>query len=601
MSNDYNDLLALESGKQWARIGIERRAGVSVPLFSLYSHKSVGIGELQDIKLLVDWCSMTGNSIIQLLPVNDTGFDFSPYNAQSSFAIDPMYISLDSVIGSPNDYSKEIENLRKQYTKRSLVDYNIKQEKLSLLLEMFKDSYKEHMRYIRFKEENGYWVYDYAVYKVLKQIHNNNSWMEWEECYKSKNNDAIEELKENRKQEVEFHIWVQWQLFEQFSDAGLYAKHKRVLLMGDIPFLVSRDSADVWAYKEYFNLDFCAGAPPDAYNAKGQRWGMPPYNWNILKESDYFYFLKKLHYAENFYDMFRIDHVVGMFRLWTISINEEQETKGLHGKFDPVDQSEWEEHGRKILKIMVNNTNMLACAEDLGVIPLECPKVLKEMCIPGLDVQRWAKNREQKEYSFYKPEEYRLCGCAVVSAHDMSNALAYWKYEINTVDEELFKKMCEWYSINFDNTKNKLFEEFLYGRLRWRKEIVNEHDLGRIIQKNKNDAYEIFEMFRETASEINDLSDKTGIRHGFLEKDIIKAMLKYASSAVSIFSIQSILDYILMECGLDDVRGFRVNVPGTVNDSNWRLRMPLYLEDILNMKANKDIMEINKETGRIVK
>ena len=154
-------------------------------------------------------------------------------------------------------------------------------------------------------------------------------------------------------------MWVQWQAYKQFKAAKAYASEKGILLKGDLPILVSRDSADVWAHTEFFKLEFAAGAPPDMYCSRGQRWGMPTYNWEAKSADGYRYFKAKLKYAENFYDILRVDHVVGLFRIWSIPYNDPPENEGLHGSFDPWDQGLWDRNGRERLSLILDNTCLL--------------------------------------------------------------------------------------------------------------------------------------------------------------------------------------------------------------------------------------------------
>src|SRR3989338_2636598 len=142
------------------------------------------------------------------------------------------------------------------------------------------------------------------------------------------------------------------------------------------------------------------------YCAKGQRWGMPTYNWEAIAGDGYRYLKEKLKYAENFYDILRLDHVVGLFRIWSTPYDEPAENKGLNGFFDPRDENMWGEHGRRILSVMLNSTDMLLSAEDLGIIPKTCPKTLEELGIPGNDVERWTKDWNVK-HDFLGPEDYR--------------------------------------------------------------------------------------------------------------------------------------------------------------------------------------------------
>ncbi|HPD18709.1 MAG TPA: 4-alpha-glucanotransferase, partial [Candidatus Goldiibacteriota bacterium] len=351
-SDFYKSFLNSKLSRQWQKIGIRRRAGVLAPLFCLYSDDSTGIGEIPDICMLVEWCKKTGLSIIQLLPLNDTGFNFTPYDSQTTFGIDPMYLSLDKIEGvDVSDFIVDVEKLRTRFTfPKTNVNYDIKLEKLKILWKMFRSVKNISIQCEDFEEKNKYWIRDYALFEVLKEKYGQKSWEEWEEKYKFREADALKDVYNNEKEMVDFYIWLQWQLFLQMKVVKEYAEINGVFILGDLPFLVSRDSADVWAHQNYFKLNLSSGAPPDMYFAKGQRWGMPPYNWNAMEKNKFDYVKQKVKYAENFYHMYRIDHFVGLFRLWTIDVNEPAETYGLNGKFDPTDEKTWKEHGQKILK-----------------------------------------------------------------------------------------------------------------------------------------------------------------------------------------------------------------------------------------------------------
>ena len=370
----YKLFLKSISEKQWKRTGLLRRAGVATPLFSIYSKKSIGIGEIPDLKLLVDWCKSTRMSVIQLLPLNDVGFGFAPYDAQSGFALEPMYLCLDRLRAvNVRAFRNEIKQLRKNFPLGgSQVNYQIKAAKLKLLWKIFKKRKgKGRASFKRYCEQNQFWLKDYALFKTIKEEQNEKKWEEWPVEFRERRKEALNHFEQEHGEKMQFHMWLQWQLFEQFQDAGKYARRKSVFLMGDFPFLASRDSADVWSHPEYFKLEFSSGAPPDAYFFNGQRWGMPPCHWEKMAEHSHDYFIHKLKYAERFYDLLRIDHSVGFFRLWTIPLSEPIENGGMNGFFDPSDERVWEAQGRKLISLMIQNTKMLISAEDLGTIP-EC-------------------------------------------------------------------------------------------------------------------------------------------------------------------------------------------------------------------------------------
>jgi 4-alpha-glucanotransferase len=416
-----------------------------LPLFSVYSKNSIGIGEIPDLKLLTDWCCNTGLSIIQLLPLNEVGFDFSPYNGVSTFALEPMYISLKDLRKTDlKPFRNEIRDLKKKYVNfkdSGKLNYEIKNEKLRLLRKIFSSVDLSRIKNFEiFVNENKHWLRYYSLFRILTVMHDGKDWADWELKYAYISSLTAEKILRENEDERNFYYWMQWQLFEQLRSVKRYASKKGVLLMGDLPFLVSRNSADVWAYKNFFKLSLSSGAPPDMYFSKGQRWGMPPYNWENIELQDFVYLKQRLKYAANFYDMFRIDHFVGLFRIWTISKNESLENAGYNGKFDPEEEYYWEGHGRKILEVMNESSDMLPCAEDLGTVPECSGKVLKEFGVTGIDVMRWERNAK---YDFKPAESYRVNSNATVSTHDSSSLPAWWKYEAGTIDEFAFRKICE--------------------------------------------------------------------------------------------------------------------------------------------------------------
>ena len=608
MANEtnYDSLLTALSKKQWERIGVKRRAGVAVALFSHYSTKSVGIGELPDLKLLINWCELTGMSLIQLLPMNDVGFNFRPYDAQSMFALDPAYLSLHELEGiDSKSFVKEIKKLQELFpTGVQRVNYEIKAAKLALLWKIFKSADATRIpAFQSFIKENTFWLNDYALFKVIKEKNNERAWEEWEETLKSRNKEALLSFRKNYSDILTFQQWLQWQLFEQFSKVKKYAERKKVFLVGDLPFLVSRDSADVWAHQEYFKLDLSSGAPPDMLYSRGQRWGMPPYDWEHLAQGDYDYVKAKLKVAQNFYDIFRIDHVVGIFRVWTIPVTEPKENNGLYGTFDPQNPDLWEEHGRRLLSMMIENTTMLACAEDLGTIPDCSYKVLKELGIPGIDVQRWIKHWNTN-YDFKDPSDYRKIALATLATHDMSGLCGWWKFEAGTVDEDLFKRKCLEKNIPFDALKDRLFDpsDSFYGRLRWRKEITDSNIFLGILEKDESTVKDLIDLYRGSYDEKDKFLEFLGIHSSEAEGNpslFIKRALEKINQSASIFSIQLLFDYLSLDSLFDfDPWDARINFPGTISDKNWTLVMPISLEDMLNLPINNTIKSIIKQSGR---
>lgn len=603
---NYKSFLQTPSRPHWDRVGLQRRTGVCVPLFSLHSKDSVGMGEIPDLKLLVDWCKTTGLSIIQLLPLNDVGYDFAPYSAQSSFAMDPMYLSLRRLLGVETDlFEEEIQAMAGRFPIGGRVNYGIKGEKMALLWKMFeKRNRPEDSRFQLYRRRTAFWLRDDALYKILKQRYKGVAWEEWPEEFRGRNPQALDNLVREEKESVRFHEWVQWQLYEQFLDVKSHAKKHGVFLMGDMPFLVARDSADVWSHTNYFKLDLLSGAPPDLYFAGGQRWGMPAYNWPAMADGDYDYLERKLRYAENFYDMFRIDHVIGVFRLYTIPISSPAEREGLDGCFDPKDEGEWEEHGRRLLEVMLKSTRMLPCGEDLGMVPPCSFKVLRELAIPGIDVQRWARDWG-KTYEFKSPDAYRVNSISVCATHDMCVLSAWWMHEASTVDDYFFKVKCRAQNLPEDALKEKLFDgtREAHGRIHWRSEINSEDVLLAALGLGAEEATEFLEMFRSTRWERELFWKHLGFEGLPLEKptpEFYRRVLERVGETASIFSVQLMQDWLSIADGLkgQDPWDVRINLPGTVGDMNWSYVLPHSLEALQGWAGNPAILDVNRRTGR---
>jgi len=526
------------SKSQWERIGVKRRAGALIPLFSIYSKKSIGVGDLGDLKLSIDWIRSIGHSIIQLLPLNEVGAFFCPYDPVSSFALEPLYLSFDrEFFLGIRGFEPRISNLRKKFPlDAKFVDYALKDEKLRLLRDYFlKQSPLGNRDLEIFKEENSYWLPDFALYRVIKARQGEKPWYEWEDNLRDRDRKALSDFSREHKQEIEFQYWLQWQLYRQLKGIKDYAARKGVLLKGDLPLLVSRDSADVWAHPEFFKLEFAAGAPPDMYCANGQRWGMPPYNWENIASDDYRYLKEKLKYADNFYDLLRVDHVVGLFCIWMIPESEPFNNQGIKGFFDPPDAASWEKQGRQILKVLIDNTDMLLCAEDLGLTPEICPQVINDLGIPGNDVQRWAKDWSGSR-DFISGEKYRFLSVAMLSTPDTANWPRWWENEAGAGEKEELWKMLG-----------------LPGGVRERS-----------------------------------------------DQELVNAALGICYSSRAIFCINNIFDlFFLDDIISNDPHRYRINRPGTISDKNWSLRLPIPLEELLHSKINTKMRRLSESSGRI--
>jgi 4-alpha-glucanotransferase len=317
--------------------------GTAIPLGAIKTKKSVGCGEFQDLIPFADLCKKSGIKIIQLLPVNDTGTESSPYSALSAFALHPLYVTLEKLTEDEAIVAK-IKKLRKKYKDFQRFPYkDLRQDKLALLREIFaskKDEIAASGEISAWLSENP-WVKEYAVFMNLKDDNNEASYKQWPE-HKDVDAKKIQELwdcKETKEKHL-FFVWLQYNLDKQFAEAAAYVRSLGIMLKGDIPIMMNEDSTDAWANKDFFNDSLRAGSPVDNENPTGQNWGFPTYNWKNLEKADYSWWKNRLICASKYYDMYRIDHVLGFFRIWAIPHGECTAVLGHTEPFEPITKDE---------------------------------------------------------------------------------------------------------------------------------------------------------------------------------------------------------------------------------------------------------------------
>ena len=453
-----NRILPEGKDRVWDWFGLTERQtmrGVAVPLFSLRSENDFGIGEYADLPKLGDWCVANGLKIIQILPINDTiahydWHDSYPYNAISAFALNPIYLNIEKLEGiafpsidsQGNDMkgkainSTAFKRMRTMLNKEESVDYpkvlKAKWKYFQIAFEQQWNALKETSDFQQFVKENEDWLYDYAQF-----------------CAERDGNGT------------EIHLFLQYHCDKQLRDAVKALHDKGLLLKGDIPIGVNPSGVDVKAHPDLFNLDVQVGAPPDDFAAEGQNWGFPSYNWEAMAKDGYAWWQRRLQVMARYFDAYRIDHILGFFRIWEIPKTaksgllghfspalplsvEEIEDQGFHfikskhvkkgvdtlfipapnekDKYIPrielhktkayqalSDEQKqtinaiyedfyfhrhnefWEQKALEKLPALINATNMIACGEDLGMIPACVPEVMQRLGIMSLEVQRMPK------------------------------------------------------------------------------------------------------------------------------------------------------------------------------------------------------------------
>lgn len=320
-------------------------AGLAIPVFSLRSNNSFGIGEFNDIKLLVDWSKEVGLKLIQLLPVNDTSATFTwkdsyPYAAISAFALHPIYISLEKVAGKKNiQIIKALNKKQRQLNSLTEIDYEqVINFKINVLRELYELDTLDFLKEEGFKEffeENHNWLVPYAAFCFLRDKYGTSDFSKWR-THSVYNEVEVERLCNPRSKtfiQIAFHLFVQYHLHLQLKEVADYAHKKSIAFKGDIPIGIYRYGCDAWTAPELYNMNMQAGAPPDDFAVKGQNWGFPTYNWKKMEEDHFEWWKQRFHQMSNYFDAFRIDHILGFFRIWSIPTDA---VEGILGRFIPA-------------------------------------------------------------------------------------------------------------------------------------------------------------------------------------------------------------------------------------------------------------------------
>ena len=562
-------------------------AGTVIPVFSLRSEGSFGVGDFGDLKLMVDWCAKTGQRILQVLPINDTNTtgswqDSYPYNSISIYALHPQYTDLRQLPQLKDEKRRaHYEQLRRELNALPQIDYErMFATKMEYLHELYAQEGAKVRRskvYKDFVEQNKEWLEPYAQFCVNR----------------------------DKGGTATFWYYVQFNLDQQMHSAHEYARQQRVILKGDIPVGVNRDGADAMAGPRYFNLNGQAGAPPDAFSEDGQNWGFPTYNWDEMMKDGCQWWVRRFSKMAQYFDAYRIDHVLGFFRIWEIPVPEKS---GLYGQFQPslpmtreeveaygvpfheefflkdhkalahfsphashpfnswhprinatklpefqtlLNEDErqrfwnlyndyfyrrnnhfWYQEAMKKLPRLTQATRMLCCAEDLGMVPDCVPWVMNELRILSLEIQSMPKD-PSVEFGHLSRNPYR--SVCTISTHDMATLRQWW-------DEDRERTQ-------------KYYNTMLY------RSGEAPHPLP-----------------------------------GWLAKDIVSRHLM-SPSMLCLLSLQDWLS-INEQLRLPDQNAERINIPANPRHY-WRYRMHLTIEQLLAADGfNAELQELVTNSGR---
>ncbi|XP_059668275.1 4-alpha-glucanotransferase DPE2 isoform X2 [Cornus florida] len=333
-----------------------RGAGVAIPMFSVRSEADLGVGEFLDLKLLVDWAVESGFHLVQLLPINDTSvngmwWDSYPYSSLSVFALHPLYLRVQSLSEKiPEEIKLEIQRAKKQLDGKN-VDYEATlAAKLSISKKIFaleKDLILNSSFFQKFLSENEDWLKPYAAFCFLRDFFETSDHSQWGRfsCYSRTKLEKLVSKDSLHYETIFFHYYIQFHLHIQLLEAAEYARRKGVVLKGDLPIGVDRNSVDTWVYPNLFRMNTATGAPPDYFDKNGQNWGFPTYNWEEMSKDNYAWWRARLTQMAKYFTAYRIDHILGFFRIWELP---EHAMTGLVGKFRPsipLSQEELEREG----------------------------------------------------------------------------------------------------------------------------------------------------------------------------------------------------------------------------------------------------------------
>lgn len=342
----------IHAGEVWAENDLRplfgkedflRAAGTVIPVFSLRSQSDWGTGDFGDLKALADWASQTGQRVLQLLPVNDTTLthtwqDSYPYNAISVYALHPLYADMRSLPPLEGKEAQAFEAQRLQLNALKQLDYekvlHLKIKRLKLAYQQEGKQVLSSTAFMRFYQANKHWISAYAMFCVLRDEYGTADFTAWPQYaqYSPAQQEQFCSPDSPRFSEVCFWYYVQFLLHTQLRQAAQYARQKGILLKGDIPIGVSPHSLDVWTERSLFRVNAQAGAPPDDFSATGQNWGFPTYNWEVMELDGYRWWEHRFTHMAQYFDAYRIDHVLGFFRIWEIPSHAVQ---GLLGHFSP--------------------------------------------------------------------------------------------------------------------------------------------------------------------------------------------------------------------------------------------------------------------------
>jgi 4-alpha-glucanotransferase len=410
-----------------------RRAGILIPLFSTPSTASWGIGDIGDVEPLTAWLARAAVRVLQLLPLNEMApGQQSPYSAISAMAIDPIFIRVPDVpdfaaLGGEASLSADDRAALARVRSAPRIAYpDVRRLKLTALRAAFErfveaewrrdtDRAKALRSYV---SEQAWWIEDYALFRALHAREGERPWTEWAADLQRREPASIDRARRELADQVLFQHYLQWLAGTQWQRAR--QRTNGLQLFGDLPFMVDGDSADVWARQHQFRLDVSVGAPPDAFSATGQDWGMPLYEWEVMEREDYRWLHERARRSADLFDGYRVDHLVGFYRTYG------KRRDGGVGFFTPPDEPSQLAQGERLMNLF-RGAGAEIIAEDLGIVPDFVRASLARMAVPGYRVFRWERHWHTPGQPFRDPLEYPAASVATSGTHDTEPLIVWWE------------------------------------------------------------------------------------------------------------------------------------------------------------------------------
>ncbi len=624
--------------------------GIAIPLSAIRTQETTAIGEFPDLAVLGGLCQKLGIEVIQILPVNDTGLESSPYSALSAFALHPVYLRIQDIPGH-EQIKTELATFNARYSKTQRLDFkNILLDKLKILRNLYEalgKEIQENPELSGFIEKNP-WIVPYSVFMDLKL---KNQWSGWQ-SWTSFRNPSLEEIQKywidpSTRQGAYFFAWLQFHCENQLKNASMKLEEMNVSLKGDIPILINEDSADTWAYPDTFALELRAGSPPDEGSPEGQNWGFPIYKWEVLAKDGYRWWKERILQADKFYHAYRIDHVLGFFRIWATPQENFSSNLGyfLPSKFfSPKDLEAKGFGGDRLLWLCEPHMSGSLLRDNLGLEWAEAVKFALEK-LGNEDLYRFQKKivgekalselNLSPHAKFFLMGEYRNRALLKINDEAYTPSWTYYKSRayasLNDHEKWIFDSLAQELWRNSEDLWKVQGDALMDFMKNTAPMLVCAEDLGAIpdcvpevLEKHKilglriprwsrnwnhpGQPYypvEDYPFLSVCAPSVHDTSTmrqwwrEEPDHHGFLESlginevlgedyDIETAVkvirgLMQSRSALTILPLQ---DFLALSDDLrtDNPEDERINLPGTVTDKNWTYRIKVSVEELANHK-----------------